>query len=383
MKKKEENNIFNKKTVLKINYIKFFFYVFLLTVIILAAYALVPLLTAFVIAFIISYIIEPILTFFERKRIPRIIVITIIFILTILFFILLIVLVKNYFPTQQEMSNFNKTVISQLEKLKIYLTQKINFINWKEIFSNIQFQLDSELTKKIPSLISNLPNMFSLVIIIPFCIFFFLLNGKQIKKKILSIVPNKYFEMSLITIAEVDNILGRYIRGTLFESLLMGILISLGFYAIGFPPSTAFISGMIAGIANIIPYLGPLIGIIIGSSIYLLNLIPAGYVNIIGLNASILGVIIVIIAVQLIEETILKPTIIGKSVDLHPLLVILGIIAGSNLFGFIGMLIAIPVIAVIKVMIVTLYKQLNEFQLLSDNLFSIITKNFYYSDELE
>ena len=66
---------------------------------------------------------------------------------------------------------------------------------------------------------------------------------------------------------------------------------------------------------------------------------------------------------NVIEEIILKPTIIGKSVDLHPILVIIGVIAGSNLFGFIGMLIAIPVLAIIKVMTVTLYKQLNQFQL--------------------
>ena len=383
MKTQIETSFYNRKTFFKMNFIKFIFYIFLLSVFFLALYALISFITALIFAFIISYIFDPLLTFFERKHIPRFIVISLIFILIIIFFILLIILVKNYFPNQEKILNFENIVITNLTNLKKYLSQKINFINWDEIFSNIQANFDSEIRKKIPRLLAGLPNMFSLIIIVPFCVFFFLLNGREMKKKILSIVPNKYFEMSLITIAEIDNILGKYIRGTLFESLIMGILTSLGFYIAGFPPSTAIISGMLAGFANIIPYLGPLIGVIIGVSICVLNLIPADYINIIGLNASVVGVIFVIIIVQLIEELILKPTIIGKSVDLHPLLVMLGVIAGSNLFGFIGMLIAIPVIAVIKVMIVTLYKQLNEFQFLSNNLFNVTTKNIYFDDELE
>ena len=383
MIKQKENILLNKKTTFKINYIKLLFYLFLLVVAILAIYALIPFITAFIIAFIISYLFEPLLIFFERKHIPRFVIILLILLSIIIFFILIIILIKNYYPSQEDLSNFEKILTTNLINLKIYLSEQINFINWNEIFSNIQIHLDSELKKRIPILLSSLPNMFSLIIIIPFSVFILLLNGREMKKRLLSLVPNRYFEMSLTAIAEVDNILGKYIRGTLIESLFMGILISLGFYIIGFPPSTAIISGMIAGIANIIPYLGPIIGVLIGGSICILNLIPSDYINIIGLQASIVGVIIVIIAVQIIEEIILKPTIIGKSVDLHPILVIIGIIAGSNLFGFIGMLIAIPVLAIIKVMTVTLYKQLTQFQLLSENLFSITTKNIPYIEDIE
>lgn len=383
---KENNVIFSgKKTSFKINFIKLAFLIFVFAVIVLAFYALIPLISAFIIAFIISYLIGPVLEFFEGKHIPRLFIIILIFILIIILFAFLITLVKMYFPKQDDILRFKETAMLNLNNLKIYLSQQIDFVHWDEIFTGIQTRLDSEfsITKKLPPLISSLPGMFSLIIIVPFLVFFFLLNGRDMKKKFLSIIPNKYFEMTLITIAEIDNIIGKYIRGTLLESLIVGLLTSFGFYVMGFPPTTAFISGMIAGLANAIPYLGPIIGAIIGVSICILNLVPLNYVNLFGLQASVIGVIVVVIIAQIIDQIIIQPSIIGKSVDLHPILIIIGVIAGSNLFGFIGMLIAIPLLAIIKVVIVTLYKHLKDFQLLKDNLFSIIIKNAYYSDEGE
>lgn len=383
---KENNVIYSgKKTSFKINFIKLAFLIFVLAVIVLSIYALIPLILAFVIAFIISYLIGPILEFFEGKHIPRLLIIILIFILIIILFIFLVILVKMYFPKQEDILRFKDTALLNLHNLKNYLAQKIDFIHWDEIFTGIDNRLESEfsITNKLPPLISSLPGMFSLIIIIPFLVFFFLLNGRDMKKKFLSIIPNKYFEMTLITISEIDNIIGKYIRGTLLESLVVGLLTSFGFYIIGFPPTTAIITGMIAGFANAIPYLGPIIGGIIGVSICILNLVPANYVSLFGLHASVIGVIAVVIIAQLIDQIIIQPSILGKSVDLHPILIIIGIIAGSNLFGFIGMLIAIPLLAIIKVVIVTLYKHLKGFQLLKDNLFSIIIKNALYSDEGE
>ncbi|MCG8570729.1 MAG: AI-2E family transporter, partial [Spirochaetes bacterium] len=193
----------------------------------------------------------------------------------------------------------------------------------------------------------------------------------EIKKGFLSLIPNKYFEMSLITLSEVDNIFGNYIRGNLLESLIIAIISIVGFYIIGFPPITALVIGLINGLTNAIPYVGPLIGLVIGLAVCIFKLIPPDYVPLFGIEASIIGVIIVAIFAQVLDNIAIKPTVIGKSVNLHPLVVILGVMAGSKMFGFIGLLAAIPVIAIIKVVIITLYKQLKGFNLLSEHLISI------------
>ena len=367
-----------KETVFQINFVKLTFYLFLLFVFIFAVYSAIYLIQAVIIAFIISYIINPIVAYFERKQVPRIFVIIVIFLIIILIIISLIILIKTFFPSQKEIVDIKLMVIDKLGRLKILLSNKYNFIDWEQVFEILikKVNTESSITEKIPDLLSSLAGMFSLIIIIPFCIFFFLLNGREMKKGFLTVVPNRYFEMSLITIAEVDNIFGEYIRGTLLECLIVGVFTSFGFFIIGFPITTAIITGIIAGFVNAIPYIGPLFGAIIGVAICVLDLIPMEYhTPIIGLHASIFGVFIVVATVQLIDNVVIKPGIIGKSVNLHPLLVILGVMAGSKLFGFVGMVIAIPVIAIIKVVIQTLYKQLKGFQFLSDNIFKVVTKS--------
>lgn len=381
----DRGTISGNKSYFQFNFIKLTFYLFVLFVIIFAVYSVVPLIGAIMIAFIISYIINPLITFFERKQIPRVLGVLLIFILIIILFVFLVIAVRKYFPSQEEIAGLKLKMINNMEELKISLMARYDFIDWDIVFEKIVKRVDSEssLTEKLPALVSSMAGMFSLLIIIPFCIFFFLLNGREMKKGLLNFIPNQYFEMTLRTISEVDSIFGNYIRGTLIESSVIGLISSIGFYVIGFPLSTSLITGMIAGLANAIPYLGPLIGLILGYAIIVLNLIPESFVSVFGLSASIVGVTIVVAIAQTLDNIIIKPYVIGKSVNLHPLLVILGVMAGSSLFGVVGMLVAIPVIAIIKVVVTTLYKQLKGFHLLSDNTFSIVSKSVYYSDEIK
>lgn len=372
---------FKIKTFLQVNFIKFSFYLFVILIGFFTLYALVPLLGGVVIAFIISYIINPLVGYFERQQIKRIWVIVVVFIVIVFLLILLFYGVKEFFPSQEDISKFQAKTITNLNQLKNNLKALYPIIDWDDINDGLISKVRSSftVTDTIPRIISNISSVFSLLVVIPFSVFFFLLNEREIKKWMLSFIPNKYFEMSLITLREVDNIFGSYIRGTLLECIVIGLTASAGWYVCGFPLTTALITGTLAGLANAIPYVGPIFGGILGVSLYVLNLIPADNVSMFGISPSVINIIVVIVIVQVLDQ-FLKPAILGKSVNLHPLIVILGIMAGSNLFGFVGMLAAIPVIAIIKVVISTLYKQLKGFGFLSETILSIITQNTFDSE---
>lgn len=369
------NGNFKLKTHLQFNFIKLSFYLFIFMIFLLAVYSLIPLLNGVFIAFIIFYLINPLVGYFERKQIQRIWIVTTVFIFISLLLIFTFFLIKEVLPTPTEISNFQNKAITNMSGVIDSLKEKYPVINWEEMKTGIIEKINSSLslTDAIPKIISNISDISSLLVVISFTIFFLLLNEREIKKWVLSFIPNKYFEMSLITIREVDNIFGSYIRGTLLESFVIGVLTTGGWYICGFPFSTAIISGMIVGLLNALPYVGPLFGGVLGVLLFILNLVPPTSHSIFGISPSMINIVVVVLIVQTLDQFI-KPLIIGKSVNLHPLIVILGIIAGSNLFGFLGMLLAIPIIAVIKVVISTLYRQLKGFGFLSDNIASVITQ---------
>lgn len=217
----------------------------------------------------------------------------------------------------------------------------------------------------IPSLkhtskISIFLNAISTWIILPFVFIFILIDEGEIKNFFLSIVPNRYFEMAFATFANVDRAIGNYLRGTLMQSSLVGITIFLGLLFIGFEIQAAILIGIVAGISNAIPFLGPIIGL--GSGI-LYAMIVEGINPILPFmpDNPLLGVLIVVLIAQFLDNAVFQPLVLGKAVNLHPLVVVIGVTGGSIVAGFWGMLLAIPTIVIFKVVISTLYKQAKEY----------------------
>ena len=134
--------------------------------------------------------------------------------------------------------------------------------------------------------------------------------------------------------------LGLYVRAWIFDATFVGILLGFGFYIIGIP--NALPLGVIAGLGHLIPYFGPIIG---GVPAIILSIMINGDLSQVPL------IIIVVLGVYAVDNGFVQPYIFGKSVDIHPILIILLIIAGGQLFGLIGMLLAIPVATVVKTMI--------------------------------
>jgi len=216
---------------------------------------------------------------------------------------------------------------------------------------------------KPSSRISVFLNAISTWIILPFVFIFLLIDEGEIKNYFLSIVPNRYFEMTFATFANVDEAIGNYLRGTLLQSSLVGMTIFIGLVLIGFQIQAAILIGIVAGVSNAIPFLGPVIGLITG---ILYAIIVEGIDPILPFipDNPVVGVLVVVLIAQFLDNTVFQPLVLGKAVNLHPLVVVIGVTGGSIVGGFWGMLLAIPTIVVFKVVISTLYNQAKEYYII-------------------
>ena len=190
------------------------------------------------------------------------------------------------------------------------------------------------------------------VVIVPFVAFFFLKEGRRLTRCLMAFVPNAYFELCLNLMHQANKQIGNYIRGQLLAVLVVSVLSISGLSIIGV--YYALPLGLLAGLANVIPYLGPLIGIVCSSIVALAT--GGGLV-------MVAKVIAMFLIVQLIDNVLIQPTVVAKSVELHPLVVLFVVMVGSQLVGIVGMLIAVPLTGVVKVSGQTIYEGVRQYRL--------------------
>jgi len=202
---------------------------------------------------------------------------------------------------------------------------------------------------------SGLLSSLSALLITPIVTFYFLKDGPLIHKYTLSLIPNRYFEMSALLISHITKALQNYLRGQILDSSFVGGAIALGLSIMGFP--YALLIGLIAGIGNLIPYLGPILGFI---PVVVVSFMVPEWQSISGL----LGIGLLFLVVQTIESLFIYPNVVGKSIKMHPLIVILGILVGGKLGGIVGMLIAIPFLAISLVSLSLFHRYLKAYRIL-------------------
>lgn len=188
--------------------------------------------------------------------------------------------------------------------------------------------------------------------IVPFITYFILAGWDRFLKTLIEHVPNKYFEMTLNVIYKIQTDLVGYLRGWILDSIIIGVLSVVGYYILGV--RYAALIGVVAGIANLIPYVGPIVGAV-----------PAFLVSITqyGDFRLLLPIVIQTFAVQMIDNIIVQPLCFAKTVDMHPLTVILVLVVGNELMGVAGMLLAIPIATILKASAVETYWGLKNYQI--------------------
>lgn len=299
----------------------------------------------FILSVLLTFLLNPIVNRFERNGFNRIGAVAIVIVgLTLLIVILVIFLSPIVSQEIQSLTKGleNKTPTQVFERFMTLLENEIPVLKKNpEMSQQVMAKTTTLIYELLNESINIIPKIFSGVItfvLIPFMTFFLLKDGRRIKKSLIQMVPNRYFEMALSLIFKIDQQLGSYIRGQLLVSLVIGTLSVIALYILNVP--YYFFIGVIAGAANMIPYFGPIAGAV-----------PAVILNFVD-KGTFTAAIIVIVAfavIRLIDDTVVSPNILARSVEIHPLMVIIVIFIGGNMFGLLGLLLCIPVTGIIKV----------------------------------
>ncbi len=213
----------------------------------------------------------------------------------------------------------------------------------KSSISNVSGYILSFLTKLVSNIWSSglaIVNLVSLVFVTPVVTFYMLRDWDKIVKKANSLLPPKYAPVIREQVKEIDRTLSGYIRGQTNVCLLLGTFYAFGLTFAGL--EFGFFLGMATGILSVIPYVGMLIGFVFGMIIAFFQF--GDWVNI-----AIVGAVFA--AGQVLEGNFITPKLVGDRVGLHPVWIIFGMLAGAALFGFVGILLAVPLTAIIGVLI--------------------------------
>lgn len=203
------------------------------------------------------------------------------------------------------------------------------------------------LPNSVLGFLSALTNVATVLLLVPFIIFYLLKDDHIFAGHMLKVVPFQHRENGQEILEDIDRTLSAYIVSQIILALFLGVLMYIGYLIVGLKYS--FILALFAAITSIIPIVGSILGIV-----------PALLVGLGGGPLVLLKIIILMAIAQTVQNNIVTPLIMGKNLDIHPLTYIIVFLVSSAIFGFIGMLIAVPVYAVLKV---TLEKLLQIYRL--------------------
>lgn len=309
---------------------------------------LVKIILPFILAMVIAYLLHPIVKKLEKRNISRTKSIIMIYIcFSIVFTALMIFIVPQIVENTKELMNTLPQITLEYKSNFNGMVNIINSSKWPPDIKNAIFkQINTGTTIAENAIIDTLKNslagfirtistMFDFVLAM--IIAFYLIKDAEFFKKVsLSMVPRKWRNGLIGTFREINEIMSNFIQGQLLTALIVGTLETIALLILGV--KYPLILGMVGGIANIIPYFGPIIGAI-----------PSVAIALIESPIKAMWTIIAFIVIQQLDNGFISPKIIEGRLGLHPVTTILAVLVGSEFFGIVGMLVAVPVAAVLKV----------------------------------
>ena len=292
------------------------------------------------------YLIKPMVDFIERKGLSRPLSVLLVFVAIILVVVLAIAFIIPGIQNQfnQLIEEFPKiwdSVISQIEDL-LYnegFTEIYQQFQATDIMNRVTDQMSNIFTATIGS-IGNVAGIITRVLLtiatIPFVLYYLLVDGERFKKSILEVVPTRARPVMIRFIQESSNQVGSYVRGELLVAISVAIMFYIGYLIIGL--DYALILSILAGVLNLIPYLGSIMASV-----------PALIIGAFISPVQLVKVIIVIVIEQTLEGRVISPQILGNKLEIHPLVILFILLVAGSLFGFMGLILAVPGFGILRV----------------------------------
>ncbi|QNU68050.1 AI-2E family transporter [Ruminiclostridium herbifermentans] len=299
---------------------------------------------------ILYYVLRPLVRLLEKIKLPRILAVImsfliVLFMLTLFFTYTGAVIGTQFNEFRQSLpyiySKAQNTINSFLNSnfLSYFSIPEIQSLNLPEKISEIAGNITRSLGTGTINFIGAITNIGSIIIIIPIVLFYFLIDSHKFSPYVVKFVPIRHKRNVREILSDIDLVLSNYIAGQLLVAFLIGILMFIGYLIIGLKYS--IILAIFSMITCIIPFFGPWLGII-----------PAILLSFATGNPFMaLKVLIVMIIVQQIDNNFISPQVMKKSMNIHPLTVILLLMGIIPILGFIGLIIVIPLYSAIKVTI--------------------------------
>ncbi len=313
-------------------------------------YLLAPVLTPFVAAALLAYIGDPLADRLQRLRMPRTLAVVTVFILTFLFIALLILLVGPLIRTQVgALFEALPEIARQVED--VWLPNIAGYLDLEAVedvgigaflsrYSDMAGTWGTKVlvgvTKSGGALAAAVLSLF----LVPILTFYLLRDWDSILEHLSALIPSRQRETIVGLAKDADEMLGGFLRGQLLVMVALAIIYSAGLSLVGLKFAIAI--GVVSGLVSFVPYLGFIFGIGLASLTVALEPEPLW---------QLVGVVATFTIAQVLEGSILTPKLVGDRIGLHPVLIIFAIAAGGQLFGFFGILLALPVAAVLSVLV--------------------------------
>ena len=321
-------------------------------VLVLALWSLGPVLNPFVVAAVLAYALNPLVDRLVGAKLPRfvaVLLVELVFILAVLGVVLLIIpiLAKELPQVREQLPELLERLDGFLQPLlkQVGVSFSLDIASIKQLVLNY---LSSNAEESWSTLLSSLKlgssvalQVLGNLILIPVALFYMLMSWRKLVASAVTLIPRRLRTTFDSFVLETDEVLGQYLRGQLLVMVLLAVYYAVGLRLFGL--ELALPIGVFTGLAVFVPYVGFGLGLLLATTAGLLQFANTGP-----------GLALVMVAVvyglgQLIESFVLTPRLVGERIGLHPLAVIFALMAFGQVFGFVGVLVALPASAVLLV----------------------------------
>lgn len=320
------------------------YFLLLLKPILLSIFAfLKAVLGPFIVAMIISYILNPIVSMLHERKVPRTMAVLLIYaVFCTIITVLLVNVIPMFIDQMQELNKHLPELSMRAQSLVIDINNNSLLPeSFREGVNKSLVLMERRISETLLTFVNNIGGMVNalfVAFVVPFLAFYILKDFEVFERAIIRYVPKSHRKNTVRLLKDVDAALGSYIRGQLLVCAIIGTFAYIGYLLVGMPYAL-LLAGVVA-VTNVIPYLGPFIGaapaLLMASTISL---------------KMMLLVVIVNTVCQILESNIISPQVVGRTLHLHPLIIIFAVLVGGQLAGVIGMILAVPIFASGKVIV--------------------------------